>query len=85
MKNNAILNVGDTVIFNNTGGTCRGSIKIGNKYIIKSLSQKYRTIGDCNAILCNGAEVRMSTVKKSGRTDYTTLFEVVGGRNYEIY
>lgn len=87
MKKNAFINIGDIVVFSDKGGTCRGSIKVGEQYTITSFEGvPYRTEGHCNAVLNNGALMRMSDVE-NGRTygGYTNYFEVVGGSNYEIY
>lgn len=87
MKKNAFINIGDIVVFSDHGGTCRGGVVLGQQYTIKSFKGvPYRTEGHCNAILDNGALMRMSSVEQ-GRTHggYTNYFEVVGGSSYEIY
>lgn len=85
MKNNAFASVGDTVVFNATGGYITGDYPtMGKEYRIVSLNQPYRTEGECNATLCSGGVVRLSTVH-IGRSigGYTDYFEVVN--NYEIF
>jgi hypothetical protein len=88
MSKNAYVSVGDKIKFNDHGGYCGGGDTpvIGKTYTIVELSRPYRTNGDCNATLCNGAIMRLSTVT-GNRTygGYTTYFEIVGGSNYEIY